>query len=101
MALTNILLTILRLEIPKEVSMMVPPIGVRIRGVRVAMPQTPNLCHTLMMFLVLLVKTFCFFRILVTHLLLIHSPRNVNIKTEVIIPDTVTSSISRRLYPAA
>ena len=100
-ALTNIEVIILRFGIPNDVKSMVPPIGVRKMGVKAAMPYTPNFCQILIIFLVLLVNLLVFFRIFIVQVFLIQSPKYVNATTEVIMPATVTTSISKTEKPAA
>ena len=96
-ALTNIENKIFFLATPKDVNTTVPPIGVKISGVKKAIPQMPNFFHTLMVFLVRLENFFDFFLIMMVQFFLNHSPKNVNKITEVIIPDTVTKIISTKL----
>ena len=60
-ALINIENKIFFFATPNDVSTTVPPIGVKISGVKNAIPQTPNFFHTLMVFLVRLENFFDFF----------------------------------------
>lgn len=93
-ALASIYMNIFLLVTLKAVRMIVPPIGVSRRGVMEAIPIGPNFFHVFTMALFFLLNFFA--DNLKFQCDLNQSPKKVTKSTDVIMPVTVTVTISSR-----
>ncbi len=100
-ALISIEIRMCFLGLPKLVSRMVPPIGVKIRGVRKATPGIPYFFQTLMKRRFLGVNFRFFVKILSRNLSFNILPRKVKRNTLAIIPETVMRIVPPNDKPAA
>jgi hypothetical protein len=100
-ALMNIKKIIFSFGLPELTASMVPPIGVRKRGVNAATPTSPYLVQIATNFLLLPENLLCFFENLLVMFFRIHSPKKVKSKTTVIIPATVVKIVVTKFSPDA
>lgn len=92
---------ILDLGLPKVVRSTVPPIGVKIRGVKKATPASPYFFHTCTNRRLRLEKTRLLLKIRDRNFSRRIVPKYVNKNTLAIIPPTVMATVIVKLNPAA